>query len=82
MAARDSVNKARQIRLDAGRQENALRRVRTAISVAEHHEKAAAVERAKALSLIRTWNLCPQGEFGAGKGFCCGQPEGCQGRQP
>lgn len=45
--------------LDPERQKRAAERARAADKTAEYHEEQARVERAKATSIARTWNLCP-----------------------
>lgn len=46
---------------------------------AEYHDAQVIQARSKAALLIHTWQLCPRrGE----DGFCCQDPENCQGKQP
>lgn len=80
MAAEEQVAQARKIRLDSNRREGAMRRLRAAREVAKHHERLAAAEHNKVMTLIRTWELCPQDYWS--EGFCCGNPDNCLGKQP
>lgn len=55
-------------------------RLRTYKEEVEYHMGQVVAANAKATLLIRTWELCPQpNEL---DGFCCQDPENCQGRQP
>lgn len=54
MSARESAG----LTIPPNRIESALRRARAAQEVAQHHERAAAAERAKIATLARTWNFC------------------------
>jgi hypothetical protein len=73
------VQAARKIRLDARRQEGALRRVRAAREVAAFHENSARAERAKIDVLIRTWDLCPRARALRIPSVdnCCQNPDNC-----